>query len=93
MKLSNYYKDVRPHLQDFASRVAVAVPAWLQLAEVTPQAEVCFTLRSADCVVPFMTYLRDHSNMQFKMLIDSCGADYPSREKRFDVVYNLLSPR
>jgi NADH-quinone oxidoreductase subunit C len=26
-------------------------------------------------------------------LIDICGVDYPEREKRFDVVYHLLSPR
>ena len=26
-------------------------------------------------------------------IIDICGADYPQREKRFDVVYHLLSPR
>ena len=38
-----------------------------------------------------MTFLRDDSNCQFKQLIDLCGADYPSREERFEVVYNLLS--
>jgi NADH-quinone oxidoreductase subunit C len=27
------------------------------------------------------------------VLVDICGADYPDREKRFDVVYNLLSLR
>jgi NADH-quinone oxidoreductase subunit C len=25
-------------------------------------------------------------------MIDICGVDYPDREKRFDVVYHLLSP-
>ena len=28
----------------------------------------------------------------FDQLIDVCGVDYPQREKRFDVVYHLLSP-
>jgi NADH-quinone oxidoreductase subunit C len=36
-------------------------------------------------------FLRDDGNCQFKMLIDICGVDYPEREQRFDVVYNLLS--
>jgi NADH-quinone oxidoreductase subunit C len=36
-------------------------------------------------------FLRDDANCQFKMLIDICGVDYPEREDRFDVVYNLLS--
>lgn len=38
-----------------------------------------------------LTYLRDDSNCQFKVLVDLCGADYPDRPERFDVVYNLLS--
>jgi NADH-quinone oxidoreductase subunit C len=33
--------------------------------------------------------LRDE--LQFHQLIDLCGADYPQRPRRFDVVYHLLS--
>ncbi len=40
-----------------------------------------------------LTYLRDDPACQFVVLIDICGVDYPEREKRFDVVYHLLSPR
>jgi NADH-quinone oxidoreductase subunit C len=35
-----------------------------------------------------MRLLRDEG---FQQLIDLCGADYPERERRFDVVYHLLS--
>ena len=42
-------------------------------------------------IVTFLTYLRDDKNLKFLQLIDLCGADYPQREKRFDVVYHLLS--
>ncbi len=45
----------------------------------------------ADRVVKVLTYLRDDSHCQFKLLMDLCGADYPDRPQRFDVVYNLLS--
>ena len=38
-----------------------------------------------------MTFLRDDSSCLFKVLIDICGADYPERDERFEVVYNLLS--
>jgi len=38
-----------------------------------------------------LAFLRDDSQCMFKELVDLCGVDYPSREKRFDVVYNLLS--
>ena len=39
------------------------------------------------------TFLRDDAGCQFISIIDVCGADYPSRVKRFDVVYHLLSPK
>lgn len=42
-------------------------------------------------IVPLLTNLRDDPEFQFQQLIDVCGADYPQREKRFDVVYHLLS--
>ena len=29
---------------------------------------------------------------RFACLIDICGVDYPSRDRRFDIVYHLLSP-
>jgi NADH-quinone oxidoreductase subunit C len=45
----------------------------------------------ADSIVGVMTFLRDDVNCQFKQLLDVCGVDYPERDERFDVVYNLLS--
>jgi NADH-quinone oxidoreductase subunit C len=44
-------------------------------------------------VVRILTFLRDDPRCLFVSLIDLCGADYPGREKRFDVVYHLLSYR
>jgi len=42
-------------------------------------------------IVDALTWLRDHPDLQFQQLIDVCGADYPQRPLRFDVVYHLLS--
>jgi len=42
-------------------------------------------------IVPLTAFLRDDSHCQFTQLIDICGVDYPSRPKRFEVVYNFLS--
>ena len=44
-------------------------------------------------IVDLVRFLRDDPRLAFISLIDICGVDYPSREKRFDVVYHLLSPR
>lgn len=41
--------------------------------------------------IPVLTFLRDHSQCQFKSAVDISGADYPERDKRFEVVYHLLS--
>jgi NADH-quinone oxidoreductase subunit C len=38
-----------------------------------------------------LALLKDSPQFQFQQLIDICGVDYPDREKRFDVVYHLLS--
>ena len=42
-----------------------------------------------DDLVEVATSLR--GDFGFEMLMDVCGVDYPERERRFEVVYNLLS--
>jgi len=42
-------------------------------------------------VPPIMEFLRDHSNAQFKGVMDITAVDWPSKVNRFEVVYNLLS--
>ena len=44
-------------------------------------------------LIDVLTFLKRDVQCQFVSIIAICGADYPSREKRFDVVYHLLSPR
>ena len=44
-------------------------------------------------IVPFVRFLRDDPRLAFINLTDVCGVDWPARERRFDVVYHLLSPR
>lgn len=46
-----------------------------------------------DQIVPVLTFLRDDVQCQFVNFTDLSGVDYPGRAKRFDVVYQLLSPR
>ena len=42
-------------------------------------------------VIPVLTFLRDHSQCQYKACMDISGVDFPERDKRFEVVYHLLS--
>ena len=47
----------------------------------------------AEDLIKVMTFLRDDPRCQFVSFIDGCAVDWPAREKRFDVVYHLLSPK
>ncbi|MGO8865724.1 MAG: NADH-quinone oxidoreductase subunit C [Alphaproteobacteria bacterium] len=42
-------------------------------------------------IVKVLSFLRDDPKCRFEQLMDVCGADYPDRPERFEVVYNLLS--
>jgi len=76
-------------LQDLAEYLNSALSDSLLKCEIT-LGELTLTLKT-DRVVQVLTFLRDDSKCLFKQLIDLCGVDWPAREKRFDVVYHLLS--
>jgi NADH-quinone oxidoreductase subunit C len=42
-------------------------------------------------IMELLTFLRDDEGTMFKQLIDLTAVDYPEREKRFEVIYQLLS--
>ena len=72
-----------------------------QLVAALPSANVSASLARGELtlhvdatqIVAVLTYLRDDPACQFINFIDLCGADYPARDMRFEVVYHLLSPR
>jgi NADH-quinone oxidoreductase subunit C len=76
-------------LKDLGEYIANALPNDIVAADVLLD-ELIVTARPP-AVVRVLTFLRDDTNCQFKLLMDVCGVDYPEREQRFDVVYNLLS--
>ncbi len=76
-ELASYIREARPSLVDDA---------------VVAHGELTLTA-ACDNIVPLLTFLRDDVQCAFVSFIDICGVDYPAREKRFDVVYHLLSPR
>ncbi|APH72080.1 NADH-quinone oxidoreductase subunit C [Aquibium oceanicum] len=54
--------------------------------------ELTLTVDAGD-IVEVLSFLKRDVQCQFISIIDICGVDYPDRDKRFDVVYHLLSPR
>jgi len=44
-----------------------------------------------DSISRILSFLCNDANCLFQVLVDICGVDYPDRDERFEVVYNLLS--
>lgn len=78
-------------LQSLADHIAASLPGSvtgceIAFGELTVHAE-------AQDIVKVIAFLQSDAKCLFWSFIDSCGADYPGRDKRFEVVYHLLSPR
>jgi NADH-quinone oxidoreductase subunit C len=78
-------------LEELGEYVLGALPEMVSGAEVA-HGELTIEV-NWDAIVTVLTFLRDDTNCQFRELIDICGVDYPGRERRFEVVYHLLSLR
>ena len=75
--------------EKFAHSLILSVPQWISQATVQKN-EISLSIYP-QYVLPFFTFLKNHTQTQYKVLIDVTAVDYPSREQRFEVVYNLLS--
>ncbi len=92
--------SILPHTQPAYGADAVAALAERVTGALGPAVvshtiafgELTLVVQASD-IVYALTYLRDDPACAFRNFIDICGVDYPQREKRFDVVYHLLSLR
>ncbi|HSZ75138.1 MAG TPA: NADH-quinone oxidoreductase subunit C [Rhizomicrobium sp.] len=74
-------------LDDLQAHIARALPgakANIAHGELTIEC-------AGDEIIHALKTLHDDPAFGFTILIDICGVDWPQREKRFDVVYHLLS--
>jgi NADH-quinone oxidoreductase subunit C len=82
--MSEAMNDLAEYLKEkLGGRVESAVVAY---------GELTLNVAAGD-IVEILTFLKRDVQCQFISIIDVCGADYPARLRRFDVVYHLLSPR
>jgi NADH dehydrogenase (ubiquinone) Fe-S protein 3 len=65
------------------------VPKFIEKSVISKEEVTIYT--SPEYLVPLMTFLKTHTNSQYEMLQDITAVDYPERDKRFEVVYILLS--
>jgi len=78
-------------LADLAKHIEVKL-GQLLLASRLEHGELTIVV-PASAIVAVLTTLQEDSQCLFEELMDICGVDYPEREKRFAVVYHLLSLR
>jgi NADH-quinone oxidoreductase subunit C len=78
-------------LDRLGQTIQKALGASVTGAAVT-RGELTLTVKAAD-IVKVARFLRDDPACLFTCMIDVTALDWPGREKRFDVVYHLLSPR
>ncbi len=87
---SNAWYGDSEALEELGSYIVEALPRETRGFSVT-HGELSLDAE-AEHILAVLRFLRDDSRCAFICLIDICGADYPGREERFDVVYHLLSP-
>jgi len=78
-----------PALQELADYVSAAVHDALDEVESIRGELIVWT--TPERLIGLLVQLRDNQNLLFKQLVDITAVDYPDRQQRFEVVYNLLS--
>ena len=77
-------------LMDLGAHVAAALGTAVLSQEVA-FGELTLTVEPGE-IVAVATFLRDDPRCRFASFVDICGADYPARDPRFEVVYHFMSP-
>ena len=70
--------------------VQECLPKYVQLCRITPQKELEVCIAPGG-IIPVLSFLKNHQQTQFTNIVDIAGLDVPAREKRFEIIYNLLS--
>jgi NADH-quinone oxidoreductase subunit C len=76
-------------LKALAEHVSAALPDAVGATEIR-HGELCLRV-GREALPGVLRFLRDDPKCRFTVLCDLCGVDFPEREERFEVVYNLLS--
>ena len=69
---------------EFGQYVSSSMPKYIQAAQVTDGSELELMI-SPEGIIPILTFLRDHTNAQFKQLVDLTAVDVLKRPYRFEV--------
>lgn len=85
------YQDKAESLHHYGQYVMSCLPRHVQQFSVWKD-ELALHIAPSS-VIPVMSFLKNHTAAEFTQVSDITAVDYPTRDQRFEVVYNLLSVR
>ena len=77
------------HLTDLEKKINSELTTKIKKSKITHN-QIFLSIDSED-LIEVILFLKNNNNMNFKQLIDITAVDYPENERRFKLVYLLLS--
>ncbi|KAK2074583.1 hypothetical protein P8C59_008778 [Phyllachora maydis] len=85
------YESKADNLHKYGAWLMGCLPKYIQQFSVWMD-ELTIYISPAG-VVPVFSFLKYHTSAEFSQLSDVTAVDFPTRDQRFEIVYNLLSVR
>ncbi|CAI6316024.1 unnamed protein product [Periconia digitata] len=85
------YKEKGEGLHKYGQYIMSCLPKYVQQFSVWKD-ELTIYIPPAG-VIPVFTFLKNHTAAEFTQISDITAVDYPTKDQRFEVVYNMLSIR
>ncbi|KAI9894495.1 MAG: NADH-ubiquinone oxidoreductase 30.4 kDa subunit, mitochondrial [Vezdaea aestivalis] len=85
------YTEKATELHKYGQYLMSCLPKYIQQFSVWKD-ELCLYIPPAG-VMPVFNFLKYHTAAEFTQVSDITAVDYPTRDARFEVVYNMLSVR
>ncbi|TKA64749.1 NADH-ubiquinone oxidoreductase 30.4 kDa subunit, mitochondrial [Friedmanniomyces simplex] len=85
------FEDMSNGLHQYGQYLVSCLPKYIQQFGVWKDELTIFISPSG--VLPVFAFLKYHTAAEYTAVMDITAVDYPTRDQRFEVVYNLLSVR
>ncbi|KAI3380141.1 hypothetical protein SNEBB_008686 [Seison nebaliae] len=84
--------DQNKQLKKFGEFVGECLPKYVEKVQLNNVNELELLINPSG-IIPVLSFLKLHQNAQFQSLSDLTAIDVPTRQYRFEIIYNLLSLR
>ena len=85
------YQEKAASLHQYGQYLISCLPKYIQQFSVwKDELSICIPPSG---VIPVISFLKYHTAAEYTMVADITAVDYPTKENRFEIVYNLLSVR